>query len=702
MGIINVLDIQVANLIAAGEVVDRPASAVKELIENSMDAGANKITVEIKKGGISFIRVCDNGKGMSREDVPVSIRRHATSKIQTQWDLGSITTLGFRGEALAAISSVSKIRIMTKRAEDKIGTLMSCEPGGEVELNDVGCPNGTTVIVEELFANVPARRKFLKKDTTEGMAISNVVEKLALSRPDIAFSFISDDALRFSTPGDGKLSNAIYALYGREYTKKMTEVEWLTEGVEIKGYIGNPDNTKANRNHQIFFVNDRFVRNKTMSAALEQAYDSYIPETKFPCCVLRIYVHPAFVDANVHPTKAEVKFSDEKQIFNAVYATVRGTLERKLDRPEYLSNIGSTGIMPDIKKEGRDIINAISPIIDRETSREMPKPENISFTNEMNIKPLFDVFEKKDSISVNTPKNETAYVNNVTDEQKEYKPDIIFELDESFQAGIKMTENENLSKPINAAENENDNGGEYINTPRVFDRSEEVKVIPDSSLDENYSGRECSPTGKYTYGDEVVTNELPFYRIVGEVFYSYVFVELADRVLVVDKHAAHERIIFEELKRNMKKAKNVLQFLLVPVKVTLSSEEIGVIEEYKDEISAIGFEFDGGKNENEIDVFAIPTGLDLEDGLKLFTSVISRLGEGTGIASLSKEIMFEKALYQASCKAAVKAGRADAEEDIKALIEKLLVLPDIKYCPHGRPVAFEITRDELEKQFKRK
>ncbi|MBR6727766.1 MAG: ATP-binding protein, partial [Clostridia bacterium] len=241
MAKINVLSFAVANLIAAGEVVDRPASAVKELIENAMDASANKITVEIKKGGISFIRVCDNGKGMSREDVPVSIRRHATSKIQTQGDLGSITTLGFRGEALAAISSVSKIRIMTKRAEDKVGTLMSCEPGGEVELNDVGCPNGTTVIVEELFANVPARRKFLKKDTTEGMAISNVVEKLALSRPDIAFSFISDDVLRFSTPGDGKLSNAIYALYGREYTKKMTEVEWLTEGVEIKGYIGNPD-----------------------------------------------------------------------------------------------------------------------------------------------------------------------------------------------------------------------------------------------------------------------------------------------------------------------------------------------------------------------------------------------------------------------------------------------------------------------------
>ncbi len=702
MGEINVLDIQVANLIAAGEVVDRPASAVKELIENSMDAGANKITVEIKKGGISFIRVCDNGKGMSREDVPVAIRRHATSKIQTQWDLGSITTLGFRGEALAAISSVSRIRIMTKRKADKIGTLMECEPGGQVVLNDVGCPDGTTVIVEELFANVPARRKFLKKDTTEAMAISNVVEKLALSRPDIAFNFISDDIQKFSTPGDGKLSNAIYALYGREYTKKMTEVEWLTEGVEIKGYIGNPDNTKANRNHQIFFVNDRFVRNKTISAALEQAYDSYIPESKFPCCVLRIYVHPAFVDANVHPTKAEVKFSDDKQIFSAVYATVRGALERKLDRPEYLANIGITDIMTDMKKEGRDIINAFTPIKDAETESQTPRPEKISFTNEMEIKPAFDSFSKTDVFSYGE-RTDAPTVNKAFDNSTIKKPDIIFELDESF-GNVDINGNNHPKEAT--PEKQNENGKEivweYIKTKNGLDRNREGELVSDTSFDEHYSGRECSPTGKYTYENERETVEIPFYRIVGEVFYSYVFVELSDRVLVVDKHAAHERIIFEELKRNMKKAKNVLQFLLVPMRVTLSSEEIGVVEEYKDEISAIGFEIDGEELENEIDIFAIPTGLDIEDAIKLFTSVISRLQDGTGSAMLSKEIMFEKALYQASCKAAVKAGRADADEDIKALIEKLLVLPDIKYCPHGRPVAFEITRDGFEKQFKRK
>ncbi len=677
MGEINVLDIQVANLIAAGEVVDRPASAVKELIENAMDAGANKITVEIKKGGISFIRVCDNGKGMSREDVPVSIRRHATSKIQTQWDLGSITTLGFRGEALAAISSVSKIRIMTKRKEDKIGTLMECLPGGEVILNDAGCPNGTTVIVEELFANVPARRKFLKKDATEGMAISNVVEKLALSRPDISFYFISDDVLKFSTPGDGKLSNAIYALYGREYTKKMTEVEWLTDGVEIKGYIGNPDNTKANRNHQIFFVNDRFVKNKTMSAALEQAYDSYIPETKFPCCVLRIYVHPAFVDANVHPTKAEVKFSDDKQIFSAIYATVRGVLERKLSRPEMLS----TTDLSEKEKEGRDIINSFSPIKDFEDRKNDQKPERISFTNEMDIKPTFDVFTKSENENKNN-----------ADKSEIKKPDIVFDLDENID-GI-------LNEKTNTSEEKHSFLRDLNDNTNI--EKDKGRMIPDTSFDNDYAGRETSPTGKYSYEKEEIIPQIPFYKIIGEVFYSYVFVELADRVLVVDKHAAHERIIFENLKKNMKRSKNVLQFLLVPIKVTLSSEELGIVEEYKDEISAIGFEFDKNEDNLSVDFFAIPTGLDAEGATNLFMSVITRLMDGTGSAELSKEIMFEKALYQASCKAAVKAGIPDAPEDTRVLIEKLLVLPDIKYCPHGRPVAFEITKDNLEKQFKRK
>ncbi len=675
MGIINVLDIHVANLIAAGEVVDRPASAVKELVENSIDAGASKITVEIKKGGISFIRICDNGKGMSKEDVPVCIQRHATSKISNQWDLGKIMTLGFRGEALAAIASVSKVRIMTKRKEDRVGTLMVSEPGEEVVIAETGCPDGTTVIVEELFANVPARRKFLKKDVTEGMAISSMVEKLALSRPDIAFKFIYDDNVKFSTAGDGKLINVIYALYGREFAKKMTRIDWLTDGVKVYGYVGNPDNIKNNRNSQIIFVNDRFIRSKTVSAALEQAFDSYIPEGKFPCCVLKIEVHPAFVDANVHPTKAEVKFSDDRQVFDAVYATVRGALEKTVARPTIYDKSDEDLFIDTVstkKQEGLNIINSFVPIEER---AERVQPEKLSFTDEMNIKVDFSAFDaiygnsKPLNVEVAEPEICVPKISNEPTEvvaQKEVA---------AMQTSIPVQNNE----------------------------SEELtqKLSPDTELDENYIGREESPGGKYVYGADNENEVLPFYRVIGEAFYSYIFVELADKILIIDKHAAHERIIFEELKRNMKKKKDVLQFLLVPLKIELDSVEKATVSEYFDEISAIGFEI-SWENGGDCMLYAVPMGLSADDAVDLFTSVCTKLNEGMGSAELSKEIVFEKALYQASCKAAIKAGRPDAPEDTEAFVKKLISLPDIKYCPHGRPVAFELTKDSLEKQFKRK
>lgn len=672
MGIINVLDIHVANLIAAGEVVDRPASAVKELIENSIDAGASKITVEIKKGGIAFIRVCDNGKGMSKEDVPVCIQRHATSKISNQWDLGKIMTLGFRGEALAAISSVSKVRIMTKRHEDKTGTLMMCNPGEEVVIAETGCPDGTTVIVEELFANVPARRKFLKKDMTEGMAVSNVVEKLALSRPDISFKFISDDAVKFSTAGDGKLANAIYALYGRDFIKKMTAVNWQTEGVKVYGYIGNPDNVKNNRNHQILFVNDRFVRNKTVSAALEQSYDSYIPEGKFPCCVLKIELHPAFVDANVHPTKAEVKFSDERQIFEAVYSTVRGTLEKSVTRPEIISN-NDTPLdfeLPETTKvrEGINIINSFVPVEERE---ERVKPEKLSFTNEMKIETDFVSFEEK---------------KNAPETKKEKEPE--FFVDEPEITTPKLDHVVQGNRPLTITDS-------FIGS--VAEEQSE------SSPSDKYIGRAESPMGKYSYDSSVSgeENTLPFYRIMGEAFFSYIFVEMADKVLIIDKHAAHERMIFEELKSNMKKKRNVLQFLLIPEHISLDSLEKAAAMEYYDDISAVGFEM-RWEESGELMLYAVPVGLEIGAAVDLFMTVCSRLSQGTGSAELSKDIVFEKALYQASCKAAIKAGRPDAEEDREAFVKKLMSLPDIRYCPHGRPVAFEMTKDSIEKLFKRK
>ena len=338
MGKINVLDQQIANLIAAGEVVDRPASVVKEMLENSIDAGAKNITLEIKRGGVSFIRVSDDGCGMSREDVPVSIKRHATSKIKSAADLDGIMTLGFRGEALAAIGSVSKLRIMTKPHGDTMGTLLQAT-AGDVELfTETRCTDGTTIIVEDLFANVPARRKFLKKDSSEALAVTAVIEKIALSRPDLAFRFISDGALKFATNGDGDLKNCIYAVLGRDFAHRLTPVDDMTDGIGIRGFIGSPENIRANRNYQNFFINGRYVKSRTAMAALEQAFSSYIPGDKFPVCVLFIKLHPAYVDVNVHPAKLEVKFSNEQIVFNAVYSAVRGALTANLDRPERILN----------------------------------------------------------------------------------------------------------------------------------------------------------------------------------------------------------------------------------------------------------------------------------------------------------------------------------------------------------------------------
>lgn len=334
MGNINILGFDVANLIAAGEVVDRPASVVKELLENALDAGSTAITIEIQRGGVTFIRVADNGCGMDTDDLTTSILRHATSKIRTADDLSDITTLGFRGEALAAIASVSKLRIFSKPKDSPFGALLESEGGEITSVTETGCADGTTVIVEDLFFNVPARRKFLKKDSTEAIAVGAVVEKIALSRPDISLKYICDGEIKFMTAGNGNLSETIWALFGKDTAKRLLKVDREENGIHITGYVSESDLVRANRNMQNFFINGRYVKSKTASAALEQAYTSKIPSDKFPSCVLNIDLNPAAVDVNVHPAKLEVKFANEKLIFDAVYYAVLTALESEVKRPE--------------------------------------------------------------------------------------------------------------------------------------------------------------------------------------------------------------------------------------------------------------------------------------------------------------------------------------------------------------------------------
>ncbi len=691
MAKINVLDFHVANMIAAGEVVDRPASAVKELLENAIDAGADEITVEIKRGGITFIRVSDNGCGMTRDDVRLSVLRHATSKIRDAADLDGIMTLGFRGEALAAISAVSKMRIMTKTAEDSIGTLLESCNGEITDITDAGCREGTTVIVEELFANVPARRKFLKKDASEGLAVGAVVEKIALSRPDIAIAFITDNQRKFATEGDGKLINAIYAVLGRDFAKKSAKVSGMTDGVEVEGYIGRPDNTRANRNCQNFFINGRYVKSRTAAAALEAAFDSYIPSDRFPTCVLNIILHPAYVDVNVHPAKLEVKFSNEKIVFDAIYASVRNTLTEHLDRPKVT--------MDPSMLTGENVrgLNPFVPIYDPYTNDE-------DKTKAAQSKIAFDeprLTAPDEGLPIPPPLAEAPRA--VRAEQS-IIPETIHlpeEKEPTFDQLLPPLSNDQPVKPKLSAIEE---------TPVI-----PLDIMPDLNLDlsayvkesDSPAKAEETPTVQPDYiqpSEERRSPELkiPHYKLLGEAFNSYVFIELGDTVLMIDKHAAHERIIFEEMKRNMQVGASYSQVLLIPIELRITQEEAAALIEYREEIEACGFAYEVKTDQNvNLAITQIPSALDQNQAQTLLATIAGRLADGTGTVDTSRESFYEKALYQASCKAAIKAGRIYAEENIRWICDRLLSLTDIKVCPHGRPVAIEMSKHDIEKQFKR-
>ncbi len=666
MGIVNLLDFQVANLIAAGEVVDRPASVVKELLENAVDAGASHITMEIKNGGISFIRVSDDGCGMTRDDVPVSILRHATSKIKNAQDLDGIKTLGFRGEALAAIASVSKLRIMTKHAEESMGTLLVCSAGQITEVGDAGCREGTTVIAEELFANVPARRKFLKRDASEAMAVTAVVEKIALSRPDIAIKCISDGNVRFDTAGDGKLLNAIYAVLGREFAKKMIYLDGMTEGVEVTGYISTPDNVRGNRNYQNFFLNGRYIKSNVITGALEDAYNSYIPADRFPSCVLNIKIHPAYVDVNVHPTKLEVKFSNEKIVYNGVYCAVRNVLTRKINRPELRFR--------DTVMTGEDvrIVNAFTSVTDHITEEDEKKEQQIDIFND----------EVKSGQPAGTEINR----------ENQKNPSALSGCDLISETGEEK----------DSAESENKESGssahDAVSEERIPDASSET--AGQFEAHENKNNEYKSGTEEWMKQPAPAEDaDPPFYKIVGTAFHSYIFLELQDKILIIDKHAAHERIIFEEMKKNMKRSDRFSQIVMIPAVIHMTGTECQALSDYKNDIKSIGVEFDF--DERGIKITAVPSGLALDAASDMLTELAGKLSDGTGNVDVKHDMIFERALYQASCKAALKAGHEDSDINTVWLCDKLMRLHDIKYCPHGRPVAYELSKHEIERQFKR-
>ncbi len=665
MGRINVLGFDVANLIAAGEVVDRPASVVKELCENSIDAGAKNITVEIRHGGTTFIRVSDNGCGIEPDDIPLTVLRHATSKIATAEDLAAIGTLGFRGEALAAIASVCKLRILSRATGHPMGTLMECEGGEIVDMTETGAAYGTTVVVSELFYNVPARRKFLKKDASEGAAVSAVMEKIAVSSPDVEIKYIVDGEIRFITKGSGQLIDAIYAVFGKDTAKRMSPVDRTDpNGIRVTGYIGEPDLVRSNKNSENFFINSRFVKSRTAMAAIEQAYSTRIPHGKFPVCVLNIQLNPAVVDVNVHPSKLEVKFANERVIFEAVYYAVLNTLENSVSRPEM--RLGKT----DVPFVGGDNIV-------KKAKAPAPAPEPYKQKTGISIKDAFVPVERsreenpdRAQIKIEVPKAEP---------KPEPKPQAF----PTFPREIPKEEPEKREEK------------KYIHIPTAA-------PAPSVSVPKAQPLPEVKPVPVVQKKAE----DVPDFKILGEAYNCYVIVQLEDRLLMIDKHAAHERILFDELCEKMESGDKSSQILMYPLKVSVREDEAIALEEYSDKIRAMGFAYTYDKGRGELSITEVPNLLNREAAADMIGELATVLADSTGSVEATGAKFFEAKLYQASCKAAIKGGRVYGMDHIEWICRRLLKKPGedgavIKTCPHGRPVAFEIKKSSIERQFER-
>ncbi len=622
---INVLPKSIAELIAAGEVVERPASIVKEAIENSIDAGATHITVEIQRGGITYIRITDDGCGIANTDVPKAFLRHATSKIEKAVDLDKISTLGFRGEALAATSAVSRVEMFTKTADEDFGTHYKIEGGEELLNEEVGCPNGTTLVVRDLFFNTPARMKFLKKDVSEGTTVAAVVERQALSHPEIAFKFIRDGKQGFNTSGDGRLQSAAYSVLGREVSNTLIPVDLTLDGIKVSGLVCKPVHCRASRNYQFAFLNGRYVQSGTVTAAAEQAYKNSAMVGKFPVFVLCVGVPYETVDVNVHPAKTQVRFSDEKRVFTAVYNAVKNAILSGDTRPQL-----------DVAPPKRNVFVNMTAEQYRQTAVKLPVQENKEVLPPVIKRPAEPV--KPTPTRLESDKKPFFL-------RDEFKPNIPEKKD------VLITKDEPLNKDVKSASQEK---------PMAYEK-------------------------EYSPKEEI--------KLVGEAFNTYIVAQKGDSVYLIDKHAAHERILFNKLKSTHKIE---VQELLIPITVKLIGDEYSAVINNLSLLADHGFEVDDFGNESVV-VRTIPAMLSGEDTEGIITEAAQNLAQ-KGSVELDR---IDDILHSVACKAAIKAGYITSNTEKLNLAIKILSDNEIMYCPHGRPVAFEIKKSSLEKYFGR-
>ena len=657
---INVLPKNIADLIAAGEVVERPSSVIKEFLENSIDANAKNITVEIKNGGKTYIRVTDNGCGIESEDVRKAFLSHATSKINSEEDLDNIATLGFRGEALASVAAVAKVELLTKTENEEVGTSYKIFGGEEVELQEAGCPVGTTLIVRDLFFNIPARMKFLKKDVQEGNYIAAILEKIAVSYPHVAFKFIRDGKLNFSTPGDGDLKSAIYAVFGKEYTEGLLPVEYEGNGISVTGFTGKPTAGRGSRSGQHFFVNGRYIKSPMCITALETAYKNSIMSGKFPSCVIFIKMPFSAVDVNVHPAKTEVRFFEEKKVFDAVYGAALNALTTDT-RPKANFSVAKAFMPSAVKGEQLTIKETVQV-----------KAEPVAVKNDDG-----ETVVKKEPLTVPPTVEKTAPSTTLEFNSKEAQP-LDFLKDEYVNKGEKKL---NFSININSGSAKAEE--KVLLSPEK--PNEEKSELPKPIKYEEVKKEEPQAN---------VELDVPDFRIVGEAFKTYIFVELENKLLMIDKHAAHERMLFEKFKAQQK---SFQQMLLIPVTVSLSPDEYNAILENTELLYKAGYEV-SDFGDRCIKVSACPTELVNEDVTAIIAEIASYLSTNARVVMPEK---LDWIYHSMACRAAIKAGNTTTDAEIEKFVKELLSRDDIRYCPHGRPVMVEVTKRDLEKQFKR-
>ncbi len=688
---INVLPQSIANMIAAGEVVERPASVVKELVENSIDAGAKSVTVEIKMGGMAYIRITDDGCGIEPDEVETAFLRHATSKISKEEDLNAIYTLGFRGEALASIAAVAKVDIFTKTRDREFGKCVSIEGGEVVSSDEAGCADGTTIIVRDLFYNTPARMKFLKNDATETGYVTDTVNKLILSNPSVSMRLIVNGRQTVISSGDGKLESAVYSVYGKDYPRHMSEVSYREEGIEVTGLVGNSTLARKDRRQQVFFINGRYISSKIISAALSEAFQNVVMVGKFPVAVLMIRVSGSFVDVNVHPTKTEVRFSDDKKVYQAVYWAVKNALSVKKYVPEIEIKKKDSPLSPGSARAEEARIKNESTQIDINLLRD-------SFFSSMNRETEAHAEEKTEKKKENKTSENPAF-GKCAEKPAEVPEEITTEkISSHIQnnaffskekiASFKSEPKKDYETKQTTVRNEEKPKGEEPER-----EAPEKTKIPQRKIEDTKTPENNSPEKK--------EKSLPVagidFRIVGQIFATYIIVQKGDEMLIIDQHAAHERLYFEELLKEAREKQISSQRLLIPVTVTFEPQDFPLVCENLEFFTDLGFECEEF-GETAIVVRAYPASIGDADIKDTVISIAQLLDKNC--VDIKKTLM-EEALHTMACKRAIKGNRVLEMAEMESLVQKVLGFDYINTCPHGRPICVSMTKYEMEKQFKR-